>query len=165
MESDSALPRRTFVKGGGEGSARPPDRRTNAVRSSSSSCSTSSSVGPYGALGQLLRSAVLGRRGTSRDTVTLRAVSGGKVDFCKNACPNSPPLTSPWLPIFGTVVNGKLRLSKAVLVKNGNSLEITGTVTKGTPLSAIGFNLEDVITEGTTPMDPADCDKAIATAQ
>lgn len=99
------------------------------------------------------------------DTVTLRAVSGGKVDFCKNACPNSPPLTSPWLPIFGTVVNGKLRLSKAVLVKNGNSLEITGTVTKGTPLSAIGFNLEDVITEGTTPMDPADCDKAIATAQ
>jgi len=78
------------------------------------------------------------------DTVTLRAVSGGKVDF---------------------FVNGKLRLSKAVLVKNGNSLEITGTVTKGTPLSAIGFNLEDVITEGTTPMDPADCDKAIATAQ
>ena len=59
-------------------------------------------------------------------------------------------------------VNGKLRLSKAVLARNGNMLEITGTITKGTPFSIIGFNLEDVVTEGTQPRDPADCDKAMA---
>jgi hypothetical protein len=77
------------------------------------------------------------------DTVTIRPLGASKIDF---------------------YVNGKLRLSKAVLAKNGNMLEITGTITKGTPFSIIGFNLEDVITEGTQPRDPADCDKAVAAA-
>ena len=39
---------------------------------------------------------------------------------------------------------------------------ITGTVKSSTPLSLLGFNLEDIVTEGTTPADPADLEKAIA---
>ena len=74
------------------------------------------------------------------DSVVIRPTTGKKVDF---------------------FVNRKLRLKNAVLVKNGNMLEITGTITKGTPFSMIGFNLEDIVTEGTTPRDPADCDKAM----
>jgi len=78
------------------------------------------------------------------DTVTFRPISTGKADF---------------------YVNGKLQLSKAVVVKNGDMLEITGTIIKGTPFSAIGFNLEDVVTEGTKPLDPADCDKVMEALQ
>ena len=78
------------------------------------------------------------------DTVTIRPLGGKKVDF---------------------FVNGKIRLSKAILVQNGNMLEITGTITKGTPFSIIGFNLEDIVTEGTTPKDPADVEKAMKCAQ
>jgi len=77
------------------------------------------------------------------DTVTLRGVRG-KVDF---------------------YVNGKLTLSSARMQRTGNTLEITGTIKKGTPLSFLGFNLEDTVTEGTTPSDPADADKAMGLVQ
>lgn len=49
--------------------------------------------------------------------------------------------------------------------RTGNTLEITGTIKKGTPLSFLGFNLEDTVTEGTTPSDPADADKAMGLVQ
>ncbi len=65
----------------------------------------------------------------------------------------------------GTVdfyVGSKLMLEGARLVQNGDSLEITGKIKKGTPLSMFGFNLEEIMTEATTPRDPADLDRAMA---
>ena len=59
-------------------------------------------------------------------------------------------------------VGGKLKLESAVMVRNGNALQFTGKETKGTPLSMLGFNLEETITVGATPRDPADVDKAMA---
>ena len=75
------------------------------------------------------------------DEVVLQPNAGGTVDF--------------W-------VGNKLVLEKARLERNGDSLEITGTIKKGTPLSMLGFNLEEIATEGTTPRDPDDVDKAMA---
>jgi hypothetical protein len=77
---------------------------------------------------------------TDGEQVTLRKV-GGKVDF---------------------YVGGKLKLESAVMVRNGNALQLSGKETKGTPLSMLGFNLEDTITVGATPANPADVDKAMA---
>ena len=74
------------------------------------------------------------------DVITLREARG-KVDF---------------------YVGNQVKLSGARLRRNGNTIEITGTVKKGTPLSFLGFNLEDVITEGVTPVNAADCDAAMA---
>ena len=53
-------------------------------------------------------------------------------------------------------------LEGTVMVRSGNALQFTGKETKGTPLSMLGFNLEDTITVGATPADPADVDKAMA---
>ena len=78
------------------------------------------------------------------DVVTLQPNSGGTVDF---------------------YVGKKLMLEKAKMARNGDSLEITGTIKKGTPLSMLGFNLEEVTTEGTTPRDPDDVEKAMALVQ
>lgn len=78
------------------------------------------------------------------DVVVLRGKSGTSVDF---------------------YVNRKLLLSNARLKRTGNGLEITGTVKKGTPLSWLGFNVEEVVTEGTTPRDPEVLDKAMALMQ
>ena len=75
------------------------------------------------------------------DEVTLRKTSGSRIDF---------------------YVGTKIRLSDAAMVRKGNTLEITGKIKKGTPLSLLGFNLEDFVTEGVTPRDPAECDKAMA---
>ena len=52
-------------------------------------------------------------------------------------------------------VNKKLRMGSCMLVVNGNTIELTGTMKKGTPLSFIGFDLEETVTEATTPRDPA----------
>ena len=57
-------------------------------------------------------------------------------------------------------IGGKLKLEGTVMVRSGNALQFTGKETKGTPLSMLGFNLEDTITVGATPRDPADVDKA-----
>eukprot|EP00320_Phaeocystis_rex_P019904 CAMPEP_0119058880 /NCGR_PEP_ID=MMETSP1178-20130426/3131_1 /TAXON_ID=33656 /ORGANISM="unid sp, Strain CCMP2000" /LENGTH=157 /DNA_ID=CAMNT_0007039867 /DNA_START=38 /DNA_END=511 /DNA_ORIENTATION=+ len=59
-------------------------------------------------------------------------------------------------------VDSKLRLSNARLIRNGDMLEISGEITKGTPLGLLGFNLKDYVTEGVTPADPADADRAMA---
>jgi len=75
------------------------------------------------------------------DAVVLRKRSGGRVDF---------------------YVNRKIQLSEARVLVKGNSLEITGTVKKGTPLSLLGFNIEEVVTEGTTPRDPEVLEKVTA---
>ena len=78
------------------------------------------------------------------DTVTLRPVKAGRVDF---------------------FVNGDLKLSEASLQKSGDGamLEITGTVSTDFPfLGLLGFKLEDVVTEGTVPTDSEDVDKAMA---
>ena len=58
-------------------------------------------------------------------------------------------------------IGGKLKLEGTVMVRNGNALQFTGKETKGTPLSMLGFNLEETITVGATPRDPADVDKAM----
>ena len=60
-------------------------------------------------------------------------------------------------------VNRKLRISKANLVKNGNMLEISGRIQK--PTGFMNFALEEYVTEGTTPADPADVDRAMALVQ
>ena len=75
------------------------------------------------------------------DQVVLRKTIGNRVDF---------------------YVNKKMRLSGARMVRNGDTLEVTGTIKKGTPLSFLGFNLEDVVTEGCVPSDAAACDAAMA---
>lgn len=76
------------------------------------------------------------------DVVTLRPISGTKVDFYSN---------------------GNLVISGAGLVRNGNTLEISGKIRKGFGGIVLpGFELEDNVTEGTTPRDPADLDKAMA---
>ena len=59
------------------------------------------------------------------------------------------------------LLGGKLKLEGTVMVRSGNALQFTGKETKGTPLSMLGFNLEDTITVGATPRDPADVDKAM----
>ena len=53
-------------------------------------------------------------------------------------------------------IGGKLKLEGTVMVRSGNALQFTGKETKGTPPSMLGFNLEDTITVGATPRDPAD---------
>ena len=76
------------------------------------------------------------------DLVTLRPKFGAKaVDF---------------------YVGGSLKLSDAKVVQEGNTLKLTGKETKGTPLSLLGFNLEETVTEATTPSNPADIEKAMA---
>ena len=59
-------------------------------------------------------------------------------------------------------VGKSLKLQNAVLTESNGMLQVTGIVKKGTPLSLLGFNLEDVVTEATTPKDPEDCEKAMA---
>jgi hypothetical protein len=75
------------------------------------------------------------------DLITLREAANNKVNM---------------------YVGNKLVFEQATLKRNGNTLEVTGTVKKGTPLSFIGFNLEEKQTEGTTPKNPEDLDKAMA---
>ena len=75
------------------------------------------------------------------DTITLRGVPGRKVDY---------------------YVGKDLKLSGAVLTANGGSLQVTGTVKKGTPLSFLGFNMEETITDQMTPQDPEDLSRAMA---
>ena len=59
-------------------------------------------------------------------------------------------------------VGSTLKLSNAKLVQKGNMLEITGKEMKGTPLSMLGFNIEETVTEGTTPASPEDLERAMA---
>ena len=75
------------------------------------------------------------------DTITFRGRGGSIVDYYKGS---------------------KLMLKKAVLEVKGANLLVTGTVQKSTPLSMLGFNLEDTITEQITPADPDDLAKASA---
>ena len=78
------------------------------------------------------------------DVVVLRPVQAGKVDF---------------------YVNKSLKLQGATLQKSadGQMLEITGKIqTPFAFLGALGFKLEDIVTEGTVPQDPEDLDKAMA---
>lgn len=75
------------------------------------------------------------------DTITLRGVYGGKIDY---------------------YVGKTLKLSGAILAESGGSLQITGTTKKGTPLSFLGFNLQETITDSMTPKDPEDLAKAMA---
>ena len=75
------------------------------------------------------------------DLITLRETAGKRVNM---------------------YVGNKLMFEQATLTRNGNALEITGTVKKGTPLSFIGFNIEERQTEATTPKNPEDLDKAMA---
>lgn len=75
------------------------------------------------------------------DTITFRGVRNGKVDY---------------------YVGKKLKLSGAVLTQSGSSLQVTGTVKKGTPLSFLGFNLEESVTDQMTPKDPEMLEKAMA---
>jgi hypothetical protein len=75
------------------------------------------------------------------DIITIRAVGGNRVDM---------------------YVGDTLRFEKGRLLRNGNTLEITAKVKKGTPLSFIGFNLEEIVTEGTTPQDVFDLERALA---
>ena len=58
-------------------------------------------------------------------------------------------------------VGSDLRLSNARMSRDGNMLKLSGVVTKGTPLSFLGFNIEENLTEGVTPVDPADADRAM----
>ena len=61
-------------------------------------------------------------------------------------------------------VNKSLKLSGATLQKSadGTMLEITGKIqTPFAFLGVLGFNLEDIVTEGTVPNDPADVEKAM----
>ena len=77
------------------------------------------------------------------DVVVLRPVQAGKIDF---------------------YVNKSLKLSGATLQKaaDGTMLEITGKIqTPFAFLGVLGFNLEDIVTEGTVPNDPADVEKAM----
>ena len=75
------------------------------------------------------------------DTITFRGRGQSKVDYYNGS---------------------KLMLKKAVLEVKGTNLLVTGTVQKSTPLSLLGFNLEDTITEQITPVDPDDLVKASA---
>merc|ERR1719331_1485741 len=76
------------------------------------------------------------------DYIVLRKALGGKVDL---------------------YVNKKLKFEGARMVVNGNTLEITGRVKQGFAfLGALGFQLEDIVTEGVTPANPADLEKAAA---
>jgi hypothetical protein len=76
------------------------------------------------------------------DTVTLRPAGGTRVDF---------------------YVGSKLMMRNAGLVRNGNTLEITGKQRKDFGgIVLLGFELEEIVTEGTTPRDPTDLDKAMA---
>ena len=79
------------------------------------------------------------------DYVVLRKASGGKVDL--------------W-------VNKKLKFEGARMAVRGNTLEITGSIKKGFPLlGALGFQLEDIVTEGVTPRNPMDVEKATSLLQ
>ena len=77
---------------------------------------------------------------TDGDVVTLRKTRGGRVDFFV----------------------GKQFKMQGVLTEENGTLMVTGKVTKGTPLSLLGFNLEDVVTESMKPADPEDLAKATA---
>ena len=59
-------------------------------------------------------------------------------------------------------VGKNLKYEGAVLTSSGNSLQVTGKVTKGTPLSFLGFSLEETVTDQMTPKDPEDVAKAMA---
>ena len=78
------------------------------------------------------------------DVITLRGTRGGRVDY---------------------YVGKKMKLEKAVLEQSGNSLLVTGKISKGTPLSMFGFNLEETITDQMTPKDPEAVAKAMALVQ
>ena len=76
------------------------------------------------------------------DYVVVRKASGGTVDL---------------------YVNKKLKFEGARMSSNGNMLEITGSVKQGFAfLGALGFQLEDIVTEGVQPTNPADLEKAMA---
>jgi hypothetical protein len=76
------------------------------------------------------------------DYIVLRKAAGGKIDL---------------------YVNKKLKFEGARMVVNGNTLEVTGSVKQGFAfLGALGFQLEDIVTEGVTPANPADLEKAAA---
>mmetsp|Transcript_33749 Transcript_33749/g.88791 ORF Transcript_33749/g.88791 Transcript_33749/m.88791 type:complete len:143 (-) Transcript_33749:310-738(-) len=76
------------------------------------------------------------------DDVVIRSASAGRVDL---------------------YVNKELKFEAASMKLNGNTLEITGKVKQGFAfLGALGFNLEDIVTEGVTPKDPAYLEKALA---
>jgi hypothetical protein len=78
------------------------------------------------------------------DYVVIRKAGSGKVDL--------------W-------VNKKLKFEGArmTLNSNGKVLEITGSVKQGFAfLGALGFQLEDIVTEGVQPSDPADLEKAMS---
>ena len=113
------------------------------------------------------------------DTITLRAVRNGKVSASAAALHSvstfpsaerrlvapAGRLTAPAVRLAAQVdyyVGKSLKLEGAVLVQNGNSLQVTGTIKKGTPLSFLGFNLEETQTDQMTPSDPEDVAKAMA---
>ena len=52
-------------------------------------------------------------------------------------------------------VNKKLRMENCRIAINGDTIEISGTMQKGTPLSFLGFNIVETVTEGAKPRDPA----------
>jgi len=69
-------------------------------------------------------------------------------------------MTSNKVDLF---VNKKPVLSGATLKANGNMLEVTGKVKKGFGgIILPGFALEEMVTEGITPKDPADFASAMA---
>merc|ERR1719247_1666707 len=80
-------------------------------------------------------------RDVDGDTITLRGRPGGKVDY---------------------YVGKNLKLTGAVLQSTGSALQVTGSIKKGTPLSFLGFNLEETITDQMTPTDPEMIAKAMA---
>ena len=58
-------------------------------------------------------------------------------------------------------VNGTLRFEKATVVRNGNTLEITGMSKTKTPLSFIGLNIENEETDGVTPQNQEDLERVV----
>jgi len=79
------------------------------------------------------------------DNVVVRKAAGDKVDL---------------------FVNEEQRLARATIVSNGGMLEVTGSVKQGFAfLGALGFELEDIVTEGVTPSNPVDLQKAMALVQ
>ena len=76
-----------------------------------------------------------------------------------------PPVLSPpgrLATQINMYVGKNLKYEGAVLTQSGNSLQVTGKVTKGTPLSFLGFSLEETVVDQMTPQDPEDLAKAMA---
>lgn len=79
------------------------------------------------------------------DTVTLRPLRGSSM--------------------VEMYVNGELRIPRATVTRTGNTLEFTGKVKRPVvPLVPLlnTFALEEIVTEGATPSNPVDLERAMA---